>query len=386
MDKPPIDGNRGLMILVLRAVPLSQETVSLEVACHKGNVVEMERWFRSLSFNRAARFANDEAVNRAIERNLAGGLLKESDQKKARKMSWEDVLRHYRPGEQYDRTSNREPSIRANVEKHQDLLRHITGRLRQVLGDLPPTPNVLFHSDCFGDLVEWDSDPAVALIGITPEESGAIGQHLSSVGFPSRLEDFLMGLSDYESAGKAAVQHIRRLMMRLLEKESFEGMTTQAAMGLYFQAVDQACVASKKFQGTWADAQSQFLHLTMMIPEAVHPNGGKLFRSDGKIESSGTLIPSENWDSRPLQVNMGPYNVGWARSYAEAVGALQALTDANERLPKRKPITVLADMYFELQDQRKQLVEQLTPVVVEKWVADGHCGWCPSGAANGSTC
>ena len=72
MDKPPIDGNRGLMILVLRAVPLSQETVSLEVACHKGNVVEMERWFRSLSFNRAARFANDEAVNRAIERNLAG--------------------------------------------------------------------------------------------------------------------------------------------------------------------------------------------------------------------------------------------------------------------------------------------------------------------------
>ena len=54
------------------------------------------------------------------------------------------------------------------------------------------------------------------------------------------------------------------------------------------------------------------------------------------------------------------------------------LGDLASLLPGQEPIKHLADMYFDLTEQRDQLLENLAPVVLEKWLEDGHRDWCPS--------
>ena len=57
---------------------------------------------------------------------------------------------------------------------------------------------------------------------------------------------------------------------------------------------------------------------------------------------------------------------------------LQGLSELAKRLPKAKPITDLADMYFNLEEERDRVLEHLKPLVVKKWVEDGRCDLCPS--------
>ena len=71
MDECPIkDAGIALAVLILRASSLSQDSVTMALGCGKPKVVAMERWFRSLSFERASGFANDQALKRCVERNL----------------------------------------------------------------------------------------------------------------------------------------------------------------------------------------------------------------------------------------------------------------------------------------------------------------------------
>ena len=107
---------------------------------------------------------------------------------------------------------------------------------------------------------------------------------------------------------------------------------------------------------------------------------------NGKVEHGGNQIAQEVWDGQHIEVKVGPYSVGLVKSYEEAVNMVRELSEVGALLPEERPVLALADMYFGLERQRDLVLEHLAPVAVEKWVADGHCGWCPSGAANGSTC
>ena len=123
-----------------------------------------------------------------------------------------------------------------------------------------------------------------------------------------------------------------------------------------------------------------------MAPKAVHPRGGNLFICNGKVEHGANQIAQETWDGQHIEVKVGPYSVGLVKSYEEAVNMVRELSEVGALLPEERPVLALADMYFGLERQRDLVLEHLAPVAVEKWVADGHCGWCPSGAANCSTC
>ena len=95
MTEPPIEGNRALKILILRAISVDQDSVAGIVACSKGKVVETESWFRAAEFDEVVGFANDEALDRVFEGQLAQKGLSEFQLDAARKLTWEDVLRHY---------------------------------------------------------------------------------------------------------------------------------------------------------------------------------------------------------------------------------------------------------------------------------------------------
>ena len=153
----------------------------------------------------------------------------------------------------------------------------------------------------------------------------------------------------------------------------------KAAVALFFQAVDQACAASQRFQGTWSEAQSRFAHLTMMAPQAVHHSGSKLFFYDGEVQTVGANLPREEWDGQPIEVKIGNYSIGQVQSYEEAVKALKGLSDLGKSLPKGDPISDLAEKYFDLEAQRNRVLEYMAPISVEKWLVDGRCVMCPSG-------
>lgn len=46
-------------------------------------------------------------------------------------------------------------------------------------------------------------------------------------------------------------------------------------------------------------------------------------------------------------------------------------------LAKEEPLPSLAEAYFKLKGQQARLLETLSPLVVAKSVADGHCAWSP---------
>ena len=57
--------------------------------------------------------------------------------------------------------------------------------------------------------------------------------------------------------------------------------------------------------------------------------------------------------------------------------AVRALVEFADNLVKDESVLTLVDRYYALRERRKELEYELSPLAVEKWVADGHCDWCP---------
>ena len=270
----------------------------------------------------------------------------------------------------------------ATVAAHEVRLDGIAARISSRLDDLPPVPSALFRYDPMGGLVPWSAADAIKEITSPTIEFDALTSHFSATDFSSHLTDFFRAVECYQEAGTSDVGHIETMLKKILPVD----MRGKSGTALFFLAVDQACFGSKKFPGTWLDAQDWLPHLDMMSPKAVHPRGGNLFMCNGKVEHGGNQIAQEAWGGQHIEVKVGPYNVGLVKSYEEAVNMVRELSEVAAVLPEERPVLALADMYFGLERQRDLVLEYLAPVAVEKWAADGHCGWCPSGAANGSTC
>ena len=97
---------------------------------------------------------------------------------------------------------------------------------------------------------------------------------------------------------------------------------------------------------------------------------------EGIMAISTTL--KYDWGGQSADVIIGPDWVGVVESYDVATRVLTALGNLAKMLPNEEPIKSLVEMYFDLKDHRDQCLENLAPVVVEKWLVDGHCEWCPS--------
>ena len=96
MEMP--DGlDKCLLILLLRTVDCSQDAVASMVHCHKLRVGAVERWFRELTQEEAARLCDDQAIKRIAGRELVS--LEEVSHEvliKAGQVAGDDILRHYR--------------------------------------------------------------------------------------------------------------------------------------------------------------------------------------------------------------------------------------------------------------------------------------------------
>ena len=80
------------------------------------------------------------------------------------------------------------------------------------------------------------------------------------------------------------------------------------------------------------------------------------------------------------QVTMGPYVAARLNTPEEAQKAVRALKALASELADSREISALAEAYFDLLARRRGLVEQLSPIAMDKWAVDGRCEWCPGPA------
>ena len=59
MEKPPLDWPRNIHVLILKSLGINHQNIGLEVICGKEKVGMVDRWFKSLSIDDAAKVAAD---------------------------------------------------------------------------------------------------------------------------------------------------------------------------------------------------------------------------------------------------------------------------------------------------------------------------------------
>jgi hypothetical protein len=103
----PIQANKALLVLVLRALGVSQGDVALMVHRRKAAVGHTEHWFsRDLSYSQAVTFADDQIVKQIAASEFASLGLTEEELEKAQRITGDDILRHFRTEEHLENASH----------------------------------------------------------------------------------------------------------------------------------------------------------------------------------------------------------------------------------------------------------------------------------------
>lgn len=95
--KAPADIDKCLAILVLRRAGCSQDMVTSIMHCAKATVVEVENWFKQLSYSEAVEVCSEEAIKGVIDIDLV--TCEEVEKKllqKVMRITPDVILRHYR--------------------------------------------------------------------------------------------------------------------------------------------------------------------------------------------------------------------------------------------------------------------------------------------------
>ena len=241
-----------------------------------------------------------------------------------------------------ERQPGREPA--ALRQAHVDLVRSAGNRLRGALAGLPPVPSDLIHGGA-GDW--WDAEAAVAQIA-GDGQLQTLRRHAAGSDFPQAIQQFFDRLMPYPAAAQNAIKSVEVAI-----RSKIPHSVSTAAAGLFCQAVDRACVASAEHRGSWDSAQDEFQHLTMMGPH---------------VKETGGVY----------EVTMGLYVAARLNSFEQSEVAATVLGELASDLWDSSEIRALAEAYFDLLGLRRELVEHLSPVAVDKWAVDGRCVWCPA--------
>ena len=256
----------------------------------------------------------------------------------------EDLFRRWRGwrGVGAERQPGREPA--ALRQAHVDLVRSAGNRLRGALAGLPPVPSDLIHGGA-GDW--WDAEAAIAQIA-SDGQLQTLRRHAAGSDFPQAIQQFFDRLMPYPAAAQNAMKSVEVAIRTRIPHS-----VSTAAAGLFCQAVDRACVASAEHRGSWDSAQDEFQHLTMMGPH---------------VKETGGVY----------EVTMGLYVAARLNSFEQSEVAATVLGELASDLWDSSEIRALAEAYFDLLGLRRELVEHLSPVAVDKWAVDGRCVWCPA--------
>ena len=122
---------------------------------------------------------------------------------------------------------------------------------------------------------------------------------------------------------------------------------------------------------------NQLSALAMTRPEARHAAGGSLVVSGDRVLNVDEM-PQEDWGEMRADVSFWESRVGSVGSYDEAISVVKALAEVAKLLPDEAPVKAVAEAFFDVTEQRDRLLGNLAPLVVEKWLEDGRCDWCPS--------
>lgn len=227
---------------------------------------------------------------------------------------------------------------------HRELVRSAGNRLRGALAGLPPVPSDLIHGGA-GDW--WDAEAAIAQIA-SDGQLQTLRRHAAGSDFPQAIQQFFDRLMPYPAAAQNAMKSVEVAIRTRIPHS-----VSTAAAGLFCQAVDRACVASAEHRGSWDKAEDELRHLTMMGPHVMEAGG-------------------------VYQVTMGPFVAARLSKRVEAEKVADAVEVVAGELVGNTEIRALAEAYFELLGLRRELVERLSPVAVDKWAVDGRCVWCPA--------
>ena len=227
---------------------------------------------------------------------------------------------------------------------HRELVRSAGNRLRGALAGLPPVPSDLIHG---GAGAWWDAEAAVAQIA-GDGQLQTLRRHAAGSDFPQAIQQFFDRLMPYPAAAQNAMKSVEVAIRTRIPHS-----VSTAAAGLFCQAVDRACVASAEHRGSWDSAQDEFQHLTMMGPH---------------VKETGGVY----------EVTMGLYVAARLNSFEQSEVAATVLGELASDLWDSSEIRALAEAYFDLLGLRRELVEHLSPVAVDKWAVDGRCVWCPA--------
>jgi len=66
MQQQPMLPDDSLAILILRTLKLSQEAVASIKGCHKSKVVEVDKWFKAITFEDAFNLCDEDAIKRIV--------------------------------------------------------------------------------------------------------------------------------------------------------------------------------------------------------------------------------------------------------------------------------------------------------------------------------
>ena len=237
-----------------------------------------------------------------------------------------------------------------------------------------PTPSNLFDWESPGKLRAWKAADATSEIVGDTKEFAALDQHLAGLSFKADFDGFCQMLNQYENAAQVGLGHSEQLVKEKVSIE-VEGWTP---VRFFNQATARARITSNRYRGTASEAMDELDHWAKLLPEARHPNGDMLVASEGAGLEPGRIKP-ENWLNRDISVFHGYSRIATVSSYDDATEAVRTLAKLAKLLPEEEPITAVVDAYYDLVEQRERLSQNLAPVVVGKWLEDGHCEWCPSG-------
>jgi hypothetical protein len=263
----------------------------------------------------------------------------------------------------------RNPQGSTPSESHIEALKKAAGLLRPKYKELVPVPSSTIEIEMFARRTTWSFTPwcvdqHLRRLDLTRSGLQAVWSHLYG-----REPSIGARLDAYQLAARVALEKVEESVKPLAP----HGLSKNVGVAVFNVAIDTACVALR-WHGTDVDDPESLFPIHNAKANARYQEGGRLHIVDWPI--SGAALGGEGSLGSEINILLGPYRVGVAKSLEEAKSAVENLNALLATVWKAQPVTDLATMYRDLRRRLQGLWVDLVPLNVDQRARTGRCGMC----------